>query len=240
MEKAEKIKKSIEETKQVRKNQVIRVFELKLQNLSKRDIEKFERLFLEAKWLYNFIIADIENRLNDNAWKLKEVEIKTPDGLEKREIITLSSQMRQGIVERIRDSLKALKKAKEKGIKVGSLKFKSEVRSIPLKQYGITYKIIKDKNKVKIQGIKKKFRILGLHQISENAEITYGVLIKKPDGFYLHITCCLFKDELLKKIKEKQRNSAVGIDLGVKYQITLSNGEKFEWFIPETKRVKKL
>jgi len=68
--------------------------------------------------------------------------------------------MRQGIVERIKRNLYSLKRAKEKGIKVGKLSFKSEVRSIPLKQYGITYKVLKDKNRVKIQGIKKEFRKL--------------------------------------------------------------------------------
>ena len=47
----------------------------------------------------------------------------------KREIRTLSSQMRQGIVERIKHSLKALRRAKEKGRKVGKLLFKSDVRS---------------------------------------------------------------------------------------------------------------
>ena len=125
-----------------------------------KDEEKLCRLFLETKWLYNYVVADVESRLNSNTWKVKEVEIKTPKGLERREIRKLSSQMRQGIVERIKRNLYSLKRAKEKGIKVGKLSFKSEVRSIPLKQYGITYKVLKDKNRVKIQGIKKEFRKL--------------------------------------------------------------------------------
>ena len=129
-----KIRETLKATKEKRKHQVARVYQLKLQNLSKKDEEKLNRLFLEAKWLYNYIVADTENRLNGNAWKLKEVEIKTPEGFEKREIRTLSSQMRQGIVERIKHSLKALRRAKEKGRKVGKLLFKSDVRSIPLKQ----------------------------------------------------------------------------------------------------------
>ncbi|RUM45373.1 MAG: transposase, partial [Desulfurobacterium sp.] len=197
-EKAQKIKETLSATKQRRKIQVPRVYQLKLQNLSKKDEEKLNRLFLEAKWLYNHIVADIENRLNSNAWKLKEVEIKTP------EIKQLSSQMRQGIVERIKRSLYSLKRAKEKGIKVGKLSFKSEIRSIPLKQYGITYKISGDKNKAKIQGIKKKFRVLGLHQIPKNAELAEAQLVKKPSGYYLHVVCYLPKEEVLKEIKKKQ------------------------------------
>jgi hypothetical protein len=147
-EKARKIRETLNATRQRRKNQVPKVYQLKLQNLSKEDEEKLCRLFLEAKWLYNYVVADVENRLNSNTWKLKEVEIKTPEGLERREIRQLSSQMRQGIVERIKRNLYSLKRAKEKGIKVGKLSFKSEVRSIPLKQYGITYKVLKDKNRI--------------------------------------------------------------------------------------------
>jgi len=44
----------------------------------------------------------------------------------------------------------------------------------------------------------------------------------------------------LKEIKEKQVKEPVGIDLGIKHQLTLSNGEKFSWYIPETERLKKL
>ena len=239
-EKAQRIKETLRATKQLRKNQVPRVYQLKLQNLSKDDKRRLNRLFLEAKWLYNYIAADVKNRLNNDSWKLKEVKIKTPEGLEKREIKNLSSQMRQGIVERIKRSLYSLKRAKEKGIKVGKLSFKSEIRSIPLKQYGITYKISGDKNRVKIQGIKKKFRVLGLHQIPKDAELAEAQLVKKPSGFYLHVVCYLPKEEVVKEIKEKREKESVGIDLGIKYQLILSNGEKFSWYIPETKRLKKL
>ena len=238
--KAERIKKTLKETKKRRETQVCRVYQLKLQNLSKEDIEKLNRLFLEAKWLRNYVVADIENRLNDETYKLKEVEIKTPDGFEKREIKTLSSQMKQEIVKQIKEDLRNLKKAKEKGNKAGKLQFKSEVRTIPLKQYGITYKISGDRNRVKIQGIKKKFRVLGLHQIPENAEITKGYLIKKASGYYLHIVCYLPKEEVEREIKEKQTQQLIGIDLGIKHQITISTGEKFNWYIPETKRLKRL
>ena len=148
--------------------------------------------------------------------------------------------MRQGIVERIKHSLISLKKAKEKGRKVGKLQFKSDVRSILVKQYGTTYKISGDRNRVKIQGIKKKFRVLGLHQLPKECEIANGLLVKKPSGYYLYITCYLPKEETLKEIKRKQTKQIVGIDLGIKHQLTLSTGEKFSWYIPETERLKRL
>jgi transposase len=239
-ERNEKIKKKRLETKEKRKNQVCRVYQLKLQNLSEKDIEQFNRLFLEAKWFYNYVIADIPNRLKYETYKLKEVEIKAPDGFEKRELKVISSQMKQGILERIIKNLKALKSAKENGSKVGRLNFKSEVNSIPLKQYGKRRTYYFEGNRIKIQGFKKKFRVLGLHQIPENAEFANAHFVKKPSGFYIYVVCYLPKEQVINEIKEKQINKPIGIDLGIKNQLTLSNGEKIRWQVPETKRLKRL
>ena len=148
--------------------------------------------------------------------------------------------MKQGIVERVKRSLFSLKRAKERGIRVGKLSFKSEVRSIPLKQYGITYKISGDRNRIKIQGIKKNFRVLELHQIPKNAELAEAHLVKKASGYYLHVVCYLPKEDVLKEIGERRLKEPIGIDLGIKHQLTLSNGEKFSWYIPESKRLKRL
>ncbi|GAB6075301.1 RNA-guided endonuclease InsQ/TnpB family protein [Desulfurobacterium crinifex] len=237
---AEKIKQAIKETREKRKKQVCKVYQLKLQNLTDKDIERFNRLFLEAKWFYNYVIADLPNRLKYETYKLKEVEIKTPEGFERRELTVISSQMKQGILERTRDDLKALKSAKGNGSKVGKLNFKSEVNSIPLKQYRNTYEIFRGSNKVKIQGFKKKFRILGLHQIPENAEFANAYFVRKPSGFYIHVTCYLPKEQVINEIKEKQIDEPIGVDLGIKNQLTLSNGEKIRWQVPETKRLKRL
>ena len=176
--------------------------------------------------------------MNESIWKVREVEIKTPAGTELREIKQLSSQMRQGLAGRIKNNLLGLKKAKEKGLKVGKLSFKTEVKSIPLPQYGNTYQI--DKTRVKIQKLKKKFRVLGLHQIPKNAEITEAQLLKKTSGYYIHVCCFLPKQEVVEELKRKQTREPVGVDLGIKHQVTLSTGEKFRWYIPETDRVKKL
>ncbi len=127
LEKKQKIKQSLKKTKEKRKNQITKVYQLKISysNLNKQQKQWFERVFLEAKWLYNYVIADIQNRLNPQTEKTKQVEIKTPNGYETREINCLSSQMKQGILDRIKKNLSDLSKAKQKGIKVGKLKFKS-------------------------------------------------------------------------------------------------------------------
>ncbi len=71
--------------------------------------------------------------------------------------------MKQELINIIKDNINGLSEKKKKGRKVGKLKFKSEVNSIPLIQYKNTYKIL-DENYVKIQGIKQYIRVRGLSQ----------------------------------------------------------------------------
>ena len=52
--------------------------------------------------------------------------------------------------------------------------------------------------------------------------------------------CFLPKQEVIEELKQKQTGDLIGVDLGIKHQVTLSTGEKFQWYIPETDRVKKL
>jgi len=238
LEKRQKIKESLKKTKEKRENQIPKVYQLKISysNLNKEQKQWLNRVFLEAKWLYNYTVADIDNRLNSQTEKAKQVEIKTPQGLEAREINCLSSQMKQGILDRIKKNLSDLSKAKQKGIKVGKLKFKSQIKSIPLKQNNITFKVLKEKNRVKIQGLKKPVRVLGLHQLPENCDIAKAELIKKADGYYIYLTCYIDKN----KIKEEKISKPIGIDFGIKHQLTLSNGIKINYSIEETKRLKKL
>ncbi|NPA51895.1 MAG: transposase [Aquificae bacterium] len=238
LDKKQKIKESLKKTKEKRKNQIAKVYQLKTSytNLNKEQKQWFERIFLEAKWLYNYVVADIQNRLNPQIEKTKQVEIKTPNGTETREIKCLSSQMRQGILDRIKKNLSDLSKAKQKGIKVGKLKFKTDYRNIPLKQNNITFKVLKEKNRIKLQGLKKPIRILGLHQLPENCDIAKAELIKKPDGYYIYLTCYIDKNQ----IKQEKINKPIGIDFGIKHQLTLSNGIKINYSVEETKRIKKL
>ena len=238
--KRKRIQQTLQATKQRRKRQIPHVFELKLTKLSKQVQEFLERLFYEAKWFYNYVIADIKNRLNLETCKLKQVTIKTPTGMEERELKVLGSQMKLGIIKRIEHSLKALSRAKAKGYKVGALKFKSEFTNILLPQYGITYKINFNKNRVKIQGLRTQLRVRGLDQIPSNAEIANAYLIKRASGYYLKVVCFLPKEDVLREIQAKQVAQPVGIDIGIKYQLTLTTGEKFSWYVPETKRLKRL
>ncbi|MEO0247471.1 MAG: transposase [candidate division WOR-3 bacterium] len=230
--KREKIKYKIQQTKEKRKDQVPTVIQCKLQNLSKRKIELLEKLFLETKWLYNWLVADV-SRVDLSTKVIKEVEIKVKENFEKRELKIIGSQIKQGLQERVKQALKSLKNLKTNGNKVGKLKFKSKVNSIPLKQYGVTYNVDKERNRVRIQNL-GSFRALGLRQITDDMKITNGFLVRKADGYYLHITC--YKP----KKKTAEINKPIAIDFGIENKVNFSNRLKIDFEIPETKRLKAL
>jgi putative transposase len=231
---AERIKNTIRETKERRKALRPTVFQLKLQNLSGKKEELLERAFLEAKWLYNWLVSDLE-RLNMPANKVGVVEVKVGQTFEERTLTVLSSQVKQEIADRLKDNLRALRKLKENGHKVGALKPKRFINSIPLKQYGVTYKLDFTRNRVRIQKL-GEFRILGLHQIPSGAEIANAVLVRKPSGYYLHVTCYLPREHF----RREPVAEAVGIDFGVDSKLTLSNGLKIDFEVSETTRLKRL
>jgi putative transposase len=81
------------------------------------------------------------------------VEIKVGDKLEKREIKCLGSQLKQAVQERVKNNLRVLKVLKEKGYKVGRLKFKKVVSSINLKQYKVSFDIDFERKKLEFRDL---------------------------------------------------------------------------------------
>jgi len=167
-----------------------KVYELKLQSNTKIKAEYLNKLFLEAKWLYNFLLSNLDNQEDkfkylSNANKIKEVIVRTPNWEDKRELEYLSSQMKQAIWQGIINNLKSLSGRKKNWYKNWKLKFKSKYKSIWLKQAKITYKL--NWNKLKLQWFKKVFRVLGIRQIPKWAILKSARLIKKTSWFYLYI-----------------------------------------------------
>lgn len=154
MTKAERIKATVQKTKERRKASILRVYQLKLQNLSREKEELLKRAFLEAKWLYNWLVSGLE-RLNVPANKISVVEVKAGEGFAERALTVLGSQVKQEIADRLKDNLRALRKLKENGRKVGMLKPKRSVNAIPLKQYGITYSLDFARNKARLQKLRE-------------------------------------------------------------------------------------
>ena len=228
--KNEKIKQTMQATRERHKNMICRVFELKLntRKMSRSQYEQLTTYFREAKWRRNSIVADFENASR----KAKSAIVKVGDAFEERSFSILGSQVIQDIYDSVRTELKILHTKKEKGEKAGRLKFKSVCNCIPLRQYNTTYRIDFIRRLVRIQNIRKGFTVHGLEQIPQEAEITNAKLLRKASGFYLHLTCFFPKEPV------QSTGKMVGIDFGIEHNLTLSTGKKIDICVPENKGVK--
>lgn len=227
-----KIKESSKATRERHSNMDCYVVSVKIQEnrLSKAKLGKLIRFFLEAKWLYNAIIASETLTLEDTSI----VKIKVKDTFEEREIKNLSAQMKQSIVDSTKTNVSNLSKAKRKGLKVGRLQFKKECNEINLKQFGQTY-TIKGKNKIRVQNI-GILVVNGLEQINlDEVEFANAKLIQKPSGFYINLTVYSNKQQEISTEKE-----VIGLDMGIKDQLTFSNGVKVNFYVEESEQLKGL
>lgn len=133
-ERNRKIRENGKATRERRSHMDCRVISTKIQEnrLSKAKLEKLKRCFLEAKWLRNAVVATENLSLEDTS----SVQVKVKDTFETREIITLSVQMKQSVVDSVKTDVSNLSKAKKVGLKVGKLQYKKECNNINLKQFG--------------------------------------------------------------------------------------------------------
>lgn len=239
--KNDKIKETYAATMAKRSSQICRVFTVKVQknklNASQR--EKLKMMFVEAKWLYNHVLNLSKN---EDVFKMKYTDIEEVHHLDKDKnelispLLNLSSQMKQAVLDGICSNIKALAKSREKGNKVGGLKFISEYNSINLKQANVSYKIV-SKNKVKIQGVKKPIKVNGLGQIL-NLGVEYDLanakLINSCGDYYFAVTV------YTNKVETPESENLLGVDMGCETSLALSTGEKINCQIEESERLKRL
>ena len=231
-EKNRKIKENGKVTRERRSHMNCRVISVKIQEnrLSKAKLEKLKRCFLEAKWLYNAVVATETLTLENTS----TAQVKVRDGFETKEIKNLSAQMKQSVVDSAMANIFNLSKAKKSGLKVGKLQFKKECNEVNLKQYGHTH-AVKGKNKIRIEKI-GVLVVNGLEQINlDEVEIANAKLIQKPSGFYIHLTVYTKKQPKPETFKE-----ILGLDMGIKDQLTFSNGVKVNFYLEESEQLKGL
>ena len=242
----EQIRQSLVATRNRRKNQILNVFELKVNchQTSKETYDKMKQCFIQSKWIYNDMLslsgADSTSTSVEtlDIFKYSYLDHKTIHRYNKNnkyveEKITLPTFFHRGVIQQCKTNIVNLAKAKRKGYKVGALKFKSEYNSIPLLTG--SFKII-DNSHIYLPGF-KNLKVYGLHQILniKDYEIADGRFIKKASGYYIHVSVCINKD-LFKQ--RKQTYKEVGLDFGIKDNITTSDGEKFNCNVRESEYLK--
>lgn len=107
---------------------------------------------------------------------------------------------------------------------------------IPLKQYGTTY-VFKSFNKVRIQGISGRILLRTGNQLQVADELANANLLKKPDGYYLKVTAYINKENFK---KTETNGKEIGLDFGIKTNITTSEDEKLDVCVEESERLRKL
>jgi transposase len=169
--------------------------------------------------------------------------------LEPVELIHLSADMRIAILDELKNTIKGLAAAKRKGRRVGRLKYQKIADSIPLRGTSIHTNTnrwmtktedqgwikISDGNHIKIKGIPWKFKVRGIKQIQNGAEIRDAKLVRRADGYFIHISTSVPYDTTL-----PGNGLTVGIDMGIKHHITTSDGIKYKAVIDESTRLKRL
>jgi len=225
-------------TRMKRTKQICKTFRFKIDynNLNKQQKEYIKMLFVEAKWIYNYLISQ-DDIYSFNYKDLNQVTHKDKN---RNDIVSdiqyVKSSVKQELITQIVNQIKGMSKLKKKGHKVGKLRFKSEFNSIKLKQYNVTHS--HRGNKFKIQGIKDLIRVRGIEQLSKYKNIDYTTANLLYDGinYYIALTCFIDKDNIEKQYK----NDIVGIDMGVSTSLTLSDGTKYDISVGESDRLKKL
>ena len=234
-----RIREKSKQTKQKRKSQICRVYRVKIDisHLNEAQRVRLKMLFVEAKWLYN----DILTFSHDHDINNYNTKIQTVKGLDKdrqpvtHELRYLGSQMKQSVIQGIKDSMKALATLREHNRKTGMLRYKSDYMSINLKQHRVTYRFY-DQWHIGIQGFKEPIRIRGANQFWNipDLEFANAKLLNLPDGYYLAVTTYQNKGGEKRKYK-----SEIGIDMGIKTTITTSDGRKYKVLIGESERIKR-
>ena len=131
----------------------------------------------------------------------------------------------------------------------------SEYNSIKYKKLGFGFNINIGTASLKLQGCKKWFKVWGIEQLSEirkadpDYEVALATLVRKSNNdFHVYLTVYVDKDRLVNyrkgKLEKKKHvipgEEIVGIDFGCETSFTLSNGEKLNYFVEESERLKRL
>lgn len=230
MEKNARIKESLAATRLKRASQEPVTRELKLVVRTAEQGEALTRVFLEAKWLYNHLVATG----SWSSWDTKQgtVPVRLPHGaFEERELKYLGSQVKQKIVKQIEYNIRTLATLKARGKKVGALRTQRSYNGLQFIQHGTTWRL--NGNKLKLQGLPGRFTVRGVHQL-EGLELSSAKLIKRSSGYYLKVT------GWRAPASEVSEEEPLGLDFGVKTHLTASDGREWSVSVREPERLKRL
>jgi putative transposase len=147
--------------------------------------------------------------------------------------------MKQSVQTLLCSNIKALSSLKKNGNKIGKINFKSDYNSLHVKQCGKSiFKITRSKN-CKLPKVSGLVRVNGLDQFINipGIEIACFDILNTPTGYY--ISFCTYQDK--NKIKKQElKDDIIGIDYGCSTSFTTSEGNKYNFYVEETDKLKRM
>ena len=188
-------------------------------------LQKLYNMFIDANNIWKNII---ENSLTDPRFA-KNFKSKY-----------LGSQLKQDLFIEFKNLLKSQKELKKLN-KSGLIKYKpkytiSAFSNQPIRIVGNKIHIQKI-GQIYSRGIKSNQKYLDklkLRKIISNYKFVAFQILKRASGFYVHAIVEL-KDYDYKKY---QKYSCTGVDLGIKDNMILSNSQRINWYITESRKLK--
>ena len=204
---------------------------MNVHSTSKEDFAKFNSMFVQTKWIQNDMIAS-DDIFNYDYKNHRTIVNFDKDGNQVQRVIDLNTGIHQTIVKYLKQDIITLSKMKKKGKRVGKLKFRRTCSSIPMRTGQIH--VVNSKT-ISIPGF-RKLKVYGLEQFISFPEydIADGKIVRKASGIYIKVSVCIPKNSC----KRKLTNNEVGLDFGIKDNITTSDGEKFNCSVQESDYLK--
>src|SRR5574344_2058961 len=232
MTKNERIRQTLIETRKRRQNQILKVYELKVNchNTSKEDYNKLNKLFIETKWIQNDMIAS-KDIFNYNYKDHRIINNYNKDHELTERKLTIQTGVHEEIIKKLKQDIINLSKDKKTNRKKGAIHFRKNCNCIPLSTGMVP--IISSK-RISIPSF-RKLAVYGIEQFyNTNYEIADARIIKKASGIYIKISILTNKNNN----KRILSNKTVGLDFGIKDNITTSDGEKFNCSVQESDYLK--
>lgn len=231
MTKNEQIRQTLIETRKRRQNQILKVYELKVNchHVSKEDYKKLHGLFTEVKWIQNDMIS------SDDVFHYDYKDHRTVTTFDKEHNkverkLTIQTGIHQVIIAKLQQDIINLSKAKKAGRKVGALHFRRTCNCIPLRTGML--KVVSSKQ-VSVPMF-RKLSVYGLEQFyNTDYEVADARIIRKASGIYIKVSVLADK-----KGKRSLTGKTAGLDFGIKDNITTSDGEKFNCSVQESDYLK--
>lgn len=207
---------------------IICSFECSLR-LSKSKKKQLDQMFLEAKWLHNWLLDQKDIFNLTKSFKNDLYSYNKDKNKVNRKLTVLSVGSAGDYIRKLKQDIYNLSKAKKKCKKVGKLKFKSNIVTLsPRFLLSEDFRYYKPQLKNKNGKRQNEFiRCYGLKKLPKDAEIFDVKLLKRCGTYKIQVQ--FYTNPKLREYTNKQ----VGLDFGIKDTLVSSDGQKFKFSIEE-------